>query len=65
MRYKVGDKVKVKIAEFKEAYGENNVWVIDSIKTQAKGYPSLYLCYNENDKHKMLFNFTEEDVEGI
>ena len=65
MRYINGDKVKVVIPQFKDLYGGHNVWVIDHIKVQSKGYPSLYICYNDSDKNKMLWQFLEEDVEKI
>jgi hypothetical protein len=65
MRYINGDKVKVVIPQFKDLYEGHNVWVIDHIKVQNKGYPSLYICYNDSDKNKMLFHFLEEDVEKI
>lgn len=65
MLHKEGDKVKVKIPQFKKIYGGVNEWVIDFIKTQTKGYPSLYVCYNVNDPHKLLFQFLEKDVEKI
>lgn len=63
MRYKQGDKVKITLEAFHKAFGKDEVWVIDHIKTQAhKGTASLYVCYRENDKNKMLYQFHENEV---
>ena len=65
MRFKENDKVRVTLPEFEKAFSGKNEWVIDHIKTQAGNYPSLYICYNSYDKHKMFYFFTEEQVEKI
>ena len=65
MRYKQGDKIKVTTKPFEEFYGDKNIWVVDHIKTQVGDYPSLYICYREDDKNKTLFYFTEKQVEKI
>lgn len=65
MRFKENDKVRVTLPEFERMFNGNNEWVIDHIKTQADNYPSLYICYNSCDKHKMFYFFTEEQVEKV
>ena len=65
MRFKENDKVRVTLPEFERMFNGNNEWVIDHIKTQADDYPSLYICYNSYDKHKLFYFFTEEQVEKI
>ena len=62
MRFQAGTKVSVNIPVFGKLYYQNE-WMIDHIKTQTNGYPSLYVCYNVNDKHKTLYQFLEADVE--
>lgn len=64
MTYWAGDKVRVKTKAFENVYGEDNIWVIDFIKT-LNGYPNLYVCYRENDTHKTLFEFLASEVELI
>lgn len=65
MKYKEGDKVKVNIPQFEEIYNGVNEWVIDHIKTQVNGYPSLYVCYNVSDEHQLLFQFLEKEVDAL
>lgn len=65
MRYKVGDKVKCILPAFESAFGKDNIWIIDTIRTQAEPYPSLYLCHRETDKSKTLFHFPESEVEKV
>lgn len=67
MKYKVDERVRVNIPAFHRLYGDphTNVWHIDHIKTQLNGYPSLYVCYNVNDKHKLLFHFLEKELDRI
>lgn len=65
MRYKEGDTIRIKgrFGSTWEKLGRVNKWVIDHIKTQKKGYPSLYVCYCTDDKHGMLYQFTDREVE--
>jgi hypothetical protein len=62
MKYKEGDKLRVITPEFQKIFAGQNVWVVDHIKTQISPYPSLYVCYRENDKHRVLYNFLEKEV---
>lgn len=62
MKYKEGDRVRCIIPAFVKVFAGCNVWVIDHIKTQTNGYPSLYIAYRENDKHKVLYTFLESEV---
>lgn len=62
MKYKVGDRVRCIVPAFIKLFAGHNIWVIDHIKTQTKGYPSLYVAYREDDKNKMLYQFLESEV---
>lgn len=65
MKYRKGDRVKCTLVAFDNVFGERNIWIIGGIKTQKKPYPSLYLCYRESDKRKMLFHFPESQVQKL
>ena len=62
MNYKKGDRLRVITPILQEAFAGHNVWVVDYIKTQIDPYPNLYVCYREDDKHKTLYQFLEEEV---
>lgn len=56
MKYKKGDRLRVITQAFE------GVWVVDYIKTETDHYPSLYICYREDDEHKTLYTFLETEV---
>lgn len=62
MKYKEGDRLRVITPAFQKIFAGHNVWIVDYIKTQTEPYPSLYICYREDDEHKTLYNFLEEEV---
>lgn len=60
MKYKEGDRLRVITQEFQKIFAGHNVWIVDHIHTQIDPYPSLYVCYREDDKRKMLYQFLEK-----
>lgn len=66
MRFSIGEKIKVTNDAFTKVWkktGNQNEWIIDRIKTQRKGYPSLYICRCIGDKSGLQFHFQDKEVE--
>ena len=64
MKLPVGTKVSVIIPAFTKLFDKKNEWTIMDIvhREEEEGIVPVYRCYNNHDKNKTMYIFSENEV---